>query len=321
MPGGILPRRGGAVIARPELARKRIGVLLGGLSAERDISLKTGRAALAALQRRGYQAIAIDAGADLPTQLRKERIEVAFICLHGRFGEDGRVQGLLELLGIPYTGSGVLASSLIIDKVATKKMLLYHELPTPGFEVFAAGDNLDALLQRCRHLPLVVKPSREGSTIGITIARSRPALRHGIDTAAALDRTVLIEEFIDGCELTVAVLDGTALPIIQIVPKNGFYDYHAKYTAGQTEYLLPAPLDQALYARIQQVSEKIYRQLGCRGAARVDFMLREREFYCLEVNTIPGMTETSLLPKAAAAAGIAFDQLVEQILLDADLDK
>lgn len=309
------------MIARKEMLKKRIGVLLGGLSAEREISLRTGQAALSALQRIGYQAVAIDVDENLPAQLRQERIDVAFICLHGRFGEDGRVQGLLEMLQIPYTGSGVLASSLIIDKVATKKMLLYHELPTPGFEVLTHGDSVDELLQRCRHLPLVVKPSREGSTIGITIARSQEALRHGLDTAATLDRTVLVEEFIEGAELTVSVLNGQALPIIQIVPKSGFYDFHAKYTAGQTEYLLPAPMDAALYAQIQRVSEDICQKLDCRGAARVDFMLREREFYCLEVNTIPGMTETSLLPKAAAEAGIDFDQLVEQILLDADLDK
>jgi D-alanine-D-alanine ligase len=309
------------VITRKEMLQKKIGVLLGGLSAEREISLKTGMAALTALQRSGYRAVAIDVDGNLPDQLRQEQIEVAFICLHGRFGEDGRVQGLLEMLQIPYTGSGVLASSLIIDKVATKKMLLYHELPTPGFEVLTHGDSVDELLQRCRHLPLVVKPSREGSTIGITIARSQEALRHGIDTAASLDRTVLIEEFIEGAELTVSVVNGKALPIIQIVPKSGFYDFHAKYTAGQTEYLLPAPIDAALYAQIQRVSEDICYKLDCRGAARVDFMLREREFYCLEVNTIPGMTETSLLPKAAAEAGIDFDQLVEQILLDADLDK
>jgi len=309
------------VIARQEMIKKRIGVLLGGQSAEREISIKTGQAALASLQRQGFQAVAIDVGANLPQQLSDEKIEIAFVCLHGRFGEDGRVQGLLEMLQIPYTGSGVLASSLIIDKVVTKEMLLYHELPTPGFEVFNESDNVEELLQRCRHLPLVVKPSREGSTIGITIARSQEALRHGIDTAATLDRTVLIEEFIEGAELTVSVLNGEALPIIQIVPKSGFYDFHAKYTKGQTEYLLPAPLDEALYARIQRVSEEICKKLGCRGAARVDFMLRKQEFYCLEVNTIPGMTETSLLPKAAREAGISFDQLVEQILLDADLDK
>lgn len=309
------------MITRKEMLQKKIGVLLGGLSAEREISLKTGKAALNALQRLGYQAVAVDAGEELAVQLRDQQIDVAFICLHGRFGEDGRVQGLLEMMKIPYTGSGVLASSLIIDKVATKKMLLYHELPTPGFEVLTAGGDVDEVMTRCRHLPLVVKPSREGSTIGITIAKSPEALRHGIDTAAMLDRTVLIEEFIEGKELTVSVLNGKALPIIEIVPKNGFYDYHAKYTAGQTEYLLPAPLDEALTKQIQRVSEEICRHLDCRGAARVDFMLREREFYCLEVNTIPGMTETSLLPKAAAEAGLSFDQLVEQILLDADLDK
>jgi len=306
---------------REELLGKKIAVLMGGLSAEREISLRTGQAALTALQQLGYQAVAIDADTDLPAQLRQAGVEIAFIALHGRFGEDGRVQGLLEMLQIPYTGSGVLASSIAIDKVVTKQLLLFHELPTPGFDFMRPGDARDDLLGRCRHLPLVVKPSREGSTIGITIARSHEALRHGIDTAAALDGTVLVEDFVDGVELTVSVLNGQPLPIIQIVPKGGFYDYHAKYTAGQTDYLLPAPIDAGSYQRVQQAAVDACRALGCRGAARVDFMLREREFYCIEVNTIPGMTTTSLLPKAAAEAGIDFNQLVEQILLDADLDK
>jgi D-alanine-D-alanine ligase len=306
---------------REQLQQKKIAVLMGGLSAEREISLKTGNACLGALQQLGYQSIAIDAGHDLPEQLRTAGIEVAFIALHGRYGEDGRVQGLLEMLQIPYTGSGVLASSMAIDKVITKQMLLYHELPTPGFDFMRPGDSTEQLFDRCRHLPLVVKPSREGSTIGISIARSREALRHGIDTAAALDGTVLVEDFIDGSELTVAVLNGEALPIIQIVPNGGFYDYHAKYTAGETQYLLPAPIDAASTQRMQQAAVDACRALGCRGAARVDFMLREREFYCIEVNTIPGMTETSLLPKAAGEAGIDFPQLVEMILLDAGLDK
>lgn len=301
--------------------KKKIGVLMGGLSAERDISLKTGNACLQALQQLGYQAVAIDVGHDLPEQLNSVGVEVAFIALHGRFGEDGRVQGLLEMLQIPYTGSGVLASSMAIDKVVTKKMLLFHELPTPGFDFMRPGDSSEQLFERCKHLPLVVKPSREGSTIGISIARSREALRHGIDTAAALDGTVLVEDFIDGSELTVSVVNGEALPIIQIVPKGGFYDFHAKYTAGETEYLLPAPIDAVRTQRLQQAAVDACRALGCRGAARVDFMLREREFYCIEVNTIPGMTETSLLPKAAREAGIDFPQLVELILLDAGLDK
>lgn len=306
---------------RDKMLQKKIAVLMGGLSAEREISFKTGNACLKALQQLGYQAVAIDASHDLPEQLQAVGAEVAFIALHGRFGEDGRVQGLLEMLQIPYTGSGVLASSMAIDKVVTKKMLLYHELPTPGFEFMRPGDSSEQLLERCKHLPLIVKPSREGSTIGISIARSREALRHGIDTAAALDGTVLVEDFIEGSELTVSVLNGEALPIIQIVAKGGFYDFHAKYTAGQTEYLLPAPIAADCYHRIQQAAVAACQTLGCRGAARVDFMLREREFYCIEVNTIPGMTETSLLPKAAAEAGIAFPQLVERILLDAGLDK
>lgn len=307
--------------SREQLLQKTIGVLLGGLSAEREISLKTGRACLQALQQLGYRAVPVDPGHDLPEQLKTAGIEVAFIALHGRFGEDGRVQGLLEMLQIPYTGSGVLASSLAIDKVVTKQLLRYHELPTPEFDFMRPGDASEDLLKRCRHLPLVVKPSREGSTIGISIVHSREALRHGIDTAAALDGTVLVEDFIAGSELTVSVLDGQALPIIQIVPRSGFYDYHAKYTAGQTEYLLPAPIDMVSTQRIQQAAVDACRVLGCRGAARVDFMLREREFYCIEVNTIPGMTETSLLPKAAAEAGIDFPRLVELILLDAGLDK
>jgi len=309
------------MITNAGLKKMKIGVLYGGISAEREISLKTGAAVLRALKELGYAVVGVDAGLDLPAQLKEAAIELAFVALHGRFGEDGRVQGLLEMLQLPYTGSGVLSSSLSIDKVATKQMLLYHELPTPGFEVVNTKEQADRLLNNSRHFPLVVKPAREGSTIGISIVHSLEALRHSIDTAAALDGTVLVEEYIDGLELTVSVLNGEALPIIQIVPRSGFYDFHAKYTPGQTEYLLPAPIDAGVYTQMQQAAVAACEVLGCRGAARVDFMLREKEFYCLEVNTIPGMTETSLLPKAAKAAGLDFNQLVEKILLDAGIDK
>ncbi len=309
------------MIEKQQIKQMQIGVLCGGLSAEREVSLKTGAAVHRALNSLGYRTEIVDVGTDLPGQLKAAGIELAFIALHGRNGEDGRVQGLLEMMQIPYTGSGVLASSLAIDKIATKQMLLYHELPTPGFEVLKTPEEADRLIKNCRHLPLVVKPSREGSTIGISIVQSIEALRHGIDTAAALDDEVLIEEFIEGRELTVSVLNGEALPVIEIVPKSGFYDFHAKYTAGQTEYLLPAPIDASIYTQIQQVSVAACEVLGCRGVARVDLMLRENEFYCLEVNTIPGMTETSLLPKAAEAAGLSFSQLAETILLEADIDK
>jgi D-alanine-D-alanine ligase len=306
-------------MTREELKDKKIAVLLGGLSDEREISLKTGGAVLKALQGAGYRAEAIDAGRDLAAQLAAAGTEVAFIALHGRFGEDGTVQGLLEMQGIPYTGSGVLASSVAMDKVTTKKLLLYHELPTPGFEVLAPGDSAEELVRRCRYFPLVVKPAREGSTLGITIVHDAKELAAGIAAARRFDDLVLIEDYIAGAEVTASVLDGEPLPLIQIVPKSGFYDYTAKYTAGRTEYLLPAPLEAALYERIQQTAVAAYRVTGCRGAARVDFMVREREFFCLEVNTIPGMTETSLLPKAAAQGGISFSELVQRILEGAAL--
>lgn len=309
------------MLSRVELKQKRIAVLMGGLSAEREVSLRTGQAILDSLTASGYQAVGIDADHDLPLRLREERIEVAFIALHGRYGEDGTVQGLLEVMQIPYTGSGVLASSMAMDKVVTKQALLHHELPTPGFMVYRAGDELELLLQRCRHFPLVVKPAREGSTIGISIVHDEAGLRAGLAEALKHDALVLVEDFIAGAEVTVGVLNGEALPIIQVVPKGGFYDYQAKYTPGQTEYLLPAPLDPVIYTRLQESAVAACQALGCRGAARVDYMVQEREYFCLELNTIPGMTATSLLPKAAGHAGIPFAELVLRILEDAGLNK
>ncbi len=306
---------------RNALKNKRIAVLMGGLSAEREISLKTGRAVLTALLENGFDAVPIDVGRDLPEQLRTADAEMAFICLHGRYGEDGTVQGLLEMMQIPYTGSGVMSSSMAMDKVITKQILLYHEIATPGFVAYRDGDDLAVLRERCRHFPLVVKPAREGSTIGISIVHDRTQLETGLAEALKHDDLILVEDFIQGDEVTVSVLNGEPLPIIKIVPKSGFYDYASKYTPGQTEYLLPAPLDAVLYHRLQSVSVAACQALSCRGAARVDFMVREREFFCLEVNTIPGMTETSLLPKAAAEAGISFNELVMQILEDANLNK
>lgn len=307
--------------SRELLKQKRTAVLMGGLSAEREISLKTGNAVLKALLENGCNAVAVDVGHDLPVQLRDAQTEQAFICLHGRYGEDGTVQGLLEMMQIPYTGSGVMSSSVAMDKVVSKQILLYHGISTPDFVAYRDGEDRAALLERCRNFPLVVKPAREGSTIGITIAEDRCGLEEGLDLALELDELVLIEDFIKGDEVTVSVLNGVPLPIIKIVPKSGFYDYQSKYTPGQTEYILPAPLDAALYRRLQDTSVAACRALSCRGAARVDFMIREKEFFCLEVNTIPGMTATSLLPKAAAEAGLSFNELVMQILDDAGLNK
>lgn len=304
-----------------DLKSKKIAVLMGGLSAEREISLKTGNAVLHALLESGCDAVAIDVDHGLPEQLRSVEAEVAFICLHGRYGEDGTVQGMLEMMNIPYTGSGVMSSSMVIDKVITKQLLLYHEISTPGFMVYHADDDLDEVLKRCRHFPLIVKPAREGSTIGISIVHDRVQLETGLAKALKYDDLILIEDFIQGDEVTVSVLNNEALPIIKIVPKSGFYDFKSKYTPGQTEYLLPAPLEAVLYNRLQEVSVAACKALSCRGAARVDFMVREREFFCLEINTIPGMTETSLLPKAASEAGLSFVELVLEILADAGLNK
>ena len=300
---------------------KRIAVLMGGLSAEREVSLRTGNAVLRALQGRGLDAVAIDAGRDLPLRLQEAGVQVAFIALHGRYGEDGTVQGLLELLQIPYTGSGVLASSMAMNKLVTKQVLMHHGVGTPAFAVYRKGNDQVAFVAARQTYPLVAKPAREGSTIGVSIVRDAEGLRAGLEEALRHDDLVLVEEFIAGAEVTVGVLGEQPLPVIQVVPKGGFYDYQSKYTPGQTEYLLPAPLPAAVYARLQTEAVAACQALGCRGAARVDFMVRGEELFCLEVNTIPGMTETSLLPKAAGAAGIPFDELVLRILADAGLNK
>ena len=308
-------------MTRAELKSKQIAVLMGGWSGEREVSLRTGKAVLKALQGSGYRACGIDVGRDLPQQLREDGAEVAFVALHGRFGEDGTVQGLLEMMGIDYTGCGVFSSSLTMDKIATKKILIYHDVPTPDFKVVRRGDDLAPLMTQCNDFPLVVKPCREGSTLGVTIARDRESLHQGLQDALELDARVLVEEYIPGREVTVSVLDGEALPIIEVVPRCGFYDFKAKYVAGATEYLLPAPLESALYRRIAHAAVTACDALECRGAVRADFRVRGNDFYCLEVNAIPGMTETSLLPKAAVEAGIAFDELVQRILEGAALDK
>jgi D-alanine-D-alanine ligase len=300
---------------------EQIAVLLGGLSAEREVSLRTGNAVLRALQGCGVTAVGVDVGRDLPARLAALAPQWVFIALHGRYGEDGTVQGLLELLQIPYTGSGVLASSLAMNKLVTKQVLLHHGVVTPAFAVYRDGDDREAFLAGPHAYPLVVKPAREGSTIGVSIVHDLQGLRAGLAEALHHDELVLVEEFIAGAEVTVGVLGDQALPVIQVVPKGGFYDYQSKYTPGQTEYLLPAPLSAAVTARLQSAALAACRALGCRGAARVDFIVRDEQLFCLEVNTIPGMTETSLLPKAAGAVGISFPELVLRILADAGLNK
>ncbi len=305
----------------PLLKRKKVGVLMGGLSQEREISLKTGKTILKALSEKEYNACPIDVGHDIVETLIRERIESAFLALHGRFGEDGTVQGMLELMRIPYTGSGILASALAMHKIMSKKVFLSEKIPTPPFEVFHRREiEKEPLRNFSLSLPVVVKPAREGSTIGVSIVRTEeegiPALRK----AAKYDEEILVEAFMKGKEITVGILDDLPLPIIEIAPKSGFYDYHSKYTKGETQYIIPARVAREKYLYAQEVALKAFQALGCCGFARVDLMTDENENpFVIDVNTMPGMTETSLFPRAAAFAGIAFEDLAERILLGASL--
>ncbi|MBP1708503.1 MAG: D-alanine--D-alanine ligase [Deltaproteobacteria bacterium] len=303
------------------LKRKKIGVLMGGLSREREISLKTGKAILKALPAKGYAACGIDVGQDIAEVLVKKKIDSAFLALHGKFGEDGTIQGMLELMRIPYTGSGVLASALALHKIMAKKVFHYEKIPTPFFQVFERSEIEKGPLKNLSlSMPVMVKPAAEGSTIGVSIVRKDEELLPALKKAAKHDEEILVEEFMKGKEITVGILEDLPLPVIEIVPKSGFYDYHSKYTKGETEYILPAQIPREKYLTAQELSLRAFKALGCSGYARVDLMLDEKDNpYVLEVNTLPGMTETSLLPKAALYAGIAFEELTERILLGASL--
>ncbi|OQY18199.1 MAG: D-alanine--D-alanine ligase [Desulfobacteraceae bacterium 4572_35.1] len=302
---------------------KRIAVVMGGTSAEREVSLRTGAAVLDALLTSGYDAVGIDSAKNLPEQLRQCGAEIVFVAVHGRHGEDGAMQGLLEMMEIPYTGSGVLASALAIDKAVTKQMVANVVDIADSFLVDENSD-IAALCAGCSGYPQVVKPVREGSTLGITIVADAGELEAAIAKARTYDSRVLVEDYVAGREVTVAVISGKALPVIEVIPAQGFYDYAAKYTAGTTQYLVPAPLSDGTYLALQRAAERCYIKLGCRGAARVDFIVSSDdngEFCFLEVNTIPGMTKTSLLPKAAACDGIKFASLVELLVKDASIDR
>jgi D-alanine-D-alanine ligase len=303
------------------LKRKRIGVMMGGLSREREISLKTGKAILKALIEKGYAAYPIDVGPDIAEALSREKIECAFLALHGRFGEDGTIQGMLELMRIPYTGSGVLASALALHKIMAKKFFLCEKIPTPLFEVVQRGE-IEKESSRTISFPLphVVKPAREGSTIGVSIVRTEEERFPALKEAAQYDEEILVEEFVKGKEITVGILEDIPLPIIEIVPKSGFYDYRSKYTKGETQYIIPARIPREKYLYAQEISRRAFQALGCSGCARVDLMTDEDgDPFVIDVNTMPGMTETSLLPQAASYAGIGFEELVERILLGASL--
>jgi D-alanine-D-alanine ligase len=302
----------------------KVGVLFGGRSAEREVSLMSGSGVLAALRSKGIDAHPFDPAERSLAELAAEKFDRVFIALHGRYGEDGTLQGALEQLGIPYTGSGVMASSIGMDKVYTKLIWLMHGLPTPKYALLTPDTELRAVPDRLG-LPLIVKPPHEGSTIGITKVSGYSDMQQAYDVAAKFDDVVLAEEFITGREFTVAVLGrgkhARALPIAEIIAPGGNYDYQNKYFTDDTKYLCPAPLDAKLAAEFHRIAVEAYRSLDCEGWGRVDILLRasDNQPFLLEINTSPGMTSHSLVPMAARAAGISYEDLCVEILRSASL--
>ena len=301
----------------------RVAVLKGGRSLERQVSLRSGARVEDALKRLGHEVVAIDVALDLIRRLRETRPDVAFIAMHGRDGEDGTVQELLEILGIPYTGSGVLACSRATDKVLAKHLMTEAGIPTPEFFAFnetafrelGAAEALPAIEERL-DFPIVVKPSSQGSALGIKFARSAADVPAALVAAFSYDSRVLLERYVDGRDLAVSILDREPLPVVEAVPRDEeFYDFEARYEIGRTDFVCPAELPDGLTELAQDLAGRTYRLLGCSGFARVDLMLDAAgELTVLEANPIPGLTETSLLPQAAEAAGISFDELVGRIV-------
>ncbi|HET6514698.1 MAG TPA: D-alanine--D-alanine ligase [Thermodesulfovibrionales bacterium] len=302
---------------------KRIGVLMGGTSTEREVSLKSGTAVLNALKGLGYDVHPIDVGRDVCEVLKRERIEIAFLVLHGGHGENGDLQGLLEVMGIPYTGSGVLASALAMDKEAAKKIFLYHGIPVPPFTMMSKGafvkgksDMEEKKIPALAFgLPWVVKPASEGSSIGVSIIKDEDAFPSALENAFVFGHRAIIEKYVEGREVQIGILGERVLGAVEVRPKAGFYNYEAKYTAGLTEYILPSDIPADTLKRTEEVALAAHLALGCRGVTRVDTIIDGAgNPNVLEVNTIPGMTETSLLPKIAQQSGLSFPALMEAIL-------
>jgi len=303
------------------MRNRKIGVLMGGLSSERQVSLDTGEAVLTALIERGYNAEAIFVDRDVDMVIRQANIDLAFIALHGRYGEDGCIQGLLETLGIPYTGSDVLSSALAMNKVKAKELFRLHNLPTPAYYVLH-NEYENRILQQHGDFgyPAVVKPISEGSSVGVEVAYTAGELLRACERAFCFDSALLIERFIAGQEVSVAVLGDRALGAVEVVPGEGFYDYGAKYSSNETEYFIPPRISPERYRGVMTQALKAHRALGCAGATRVDAIISDSgNEYILEVNTVPGLTQNSLLPKIAHAAGVDFEELVVAVLNGARL--
>ena len=319
-----------SAVTKGPATKKRIGVLMGGLSAERDVSVRSGLAVYQCLQELGYNSVLVDVNKDIASVLKKEKVKLAFLALHGGTGENGAMQGLLDVLGIPYTGSGVLASALAMDKEASKKIFAYHGLHVAPFITVVKGragkkgkDNagIDGVytfpdVPRPEfELPWVVKPAAEGSSIGVSIIKEESALAPCLEKTFAISGRVIVEKFIKGKELHIGLLGGNVLGGVEVRPSLEFYNYEAKYTSGLTEYIIPPEIDGAACQRAEKMALQAQMALGCSGATRVDFMVDSSNTpYILEVNTLPGMTATSLLPKIAKSAGLSFNDLIEEIL-------
>ena len=307
---------------RTKLKNKKIAVLMGGRSGEREVSLMSGKRVLDSLKSQGFKAISLDPDEKLIENIKKNRIDIAYIMLHGKFGEDGTVQGLLEHFGIPYTGSKILASALAMNKVASKRIFQATGIPTPQYLTIDPDANISKQCEKIKRIfpfPLVVKPTSEGSSLGVTIVKEEEKLEKVLLGTVEKFKDVFIEEYIKGREVTVGILgsgDGlTALPILELKPKAEFYDYKAKYTEGGTDFILPARLPKDLYKHTQETALRAHRALGCYGVSRVDIIVSgDHTPYVHEVNTIPGMTDRSDLPAEAQCAGISFDELVVKIL-------
>lgn len=299
----------------------KVAILYGGLSTEREVSLKSGAAVYDALQSKPFEVVLIDVDRDLVNKLKEVQPDVAFIALHGKYGEDGCVQGLLELLGIPYTGPGVMASSIAMNKITTKKILSYEGIPTPDFTVFKGLSSdipqFTADIRKKLVPPLVIKAANQGSSIGVCFAFKEEEVPAAIEECLKYDDEILVEQFVKGRELTVSVLGNSepvALSILEITSPTGVYDYHAKYTAGASRHFVP-DLPTDIEDMIKSLAVKSYQAIGCIGLSRVDFLLAENGMaYVLEVNTSPGMTATSLFPDAARASGIDFPDLTEKLI-------
>ncbi len=298
----------------------RVGVLMGGPSSERKISLKSGQAVFSALTKMGMEAVAIDITTDNPQKnirlLKKYNLDYAFIALHGRFGEDGAIQGILEKLNLPFTASGVKASQLAMDKIGSLEIFSQGGLCVPKSQFLdKSAYQKKKIFPLEFGFPLVVKPANHGSSIGLSLLENERQLPAAIKLAFNFDEHIIIQEYVPGRELTVGILDEVALPVVEIIPHNKFFDFAAKYQDGLTQYIIPAVLDPAIALEIQQVALKAHKLLSCYGCSRVDIILaKDGRAYILEINTIPGMTSTSLLPKAAKIVGIDFSQLCFKLL-------